>query len=1274
MRRPKLLYLILLFTFLCKVGNADTFIVINTNNTGPGSLRDALEQAERNGTAVTDFIHFNIPANRGPATIRVQYNQLLPSLSSNLVIDGTTQPGAPLGASSAKVTISLEGFTSASDYFYLFELNNLSHVSIFGLFLQSMVFDRATMQPPPNIFGILIRGGNNIDIGALNKGNVISGWSRAVFAEETPQTGVVNDLTVQGNIMGLAVDGITNSLGASGGRGPGGTIPAENLYGVYIGLGNGILIGGPQQALGNIIHSRHTDIYVQGQWFFGADTRTTISYNRLGIDRNGNFINTDAVTGIQIHRFFRLRSNSRPNAGLIIDHNTIGSRSRQNGILMDSVMSYFAIENNTIGAEVNDGPPPGGGYGKGIHLTECDIGIIGGENFGRSNTIRYCSQGALVLDRTSNITFRYNSTYCNKKRAIELNQWKEYNPSPLRVKPYVTVNYLNLRDFVMEGTAPPNSWVDLYYDDICPACEGFQHVGGMFAVIRVGPTGRWNYSDIPFGRGNFVVTATDDFGATSEYSAPILDTTELATTAALCKTQGGSVCGLKIVSGTEWEWLDQAGTRVGTDTCLTNVPPGRYFFRLSIGPAYCEEMYSFTVKDSILDIDSTRGITVTNTRCGRSNGSIRGFTPKNASRWQWEDVNGNVVSNDIDLENMAAGRYRFRVFNRACDTVTSFYEITDMTPRIDAQNVQITAGTCSKANGSITGLRLAGASFASIQWKDAAGTVVGTSPDLLNVLPGNYKLVLLDAVGGCGDSTALLNVPEIPGPQLNTTNAVITNASCDLSNGGINGIAIANTTAPVTFTWINEANVVVGNSLNMSNLPAGRYMLKMKDAGTCDTVISPVFEILNNGAVTLDATAAVIKPTGCTRINGSITGIRVTGATTVQWINTNNNAVVGTNLDLVNVPAGSYQLNVSDPVYGCTKQSIIYTVAVANPLPLAVTNSAVKHPACNTNNGSISINQFNNNTAGFSFEWLRDSITAIGNQLSINDLAPATYYLVATDSNGCSRSIFKQVITMQDMPVLNEANVVVSNDTCGFKTGAVVGITASSTAGNISYRWLNANNDALGSSRNLVGMGPGTYYLVISDINNCELRSRDYTISEVVTALPAPRYSNQVIPRNSGVTLTVENPVPGATYELTDAGSGQLIQTNTTGVFVVNPVTEDRQFSVRATAGPCSSAAAQVNVKVLDMTELDIPNAFSPNGDGINDIFRVKVTGYFRLDALKVYNRWGQLIFETRELGREWKGDFNGKPVPVATYYWIIEGLDVHGKKLLRSGSVTLLR
>jgi len=1273
MNRRLSIHFLLISLFISYVGSAATFTVTNTNDTGPGSLRDALEQASRNGTAVTDFINFNIPVNRGPALIKISPLNLLPALSSNLVIDGTTQPGLSLGASSAKVTLSLEGRSSSTDNLVVFLLEDLDRVSIYGLAMTAAVVDQTTGLPPPNMFAILIHGGSNITIGGLNKGNLISGWKRAIYAQETPQTGTLDNLIAQGNILGHDIDGVSTTLGGGGGRGGGTAIPAANDYGVYVAKGNNITVGGPQKELGNIINSRIIDIYSGGLWWYGADSKTTISYNRIGIDIKDNVVNADAGIGIQLHKFFKMFSRGRTQLGILIDHNQIGSRSRQTGIEMDSVMSYFAIENNIIGGEVN-GAAPSGTYGKGIHLFECDMGIIGGENFGNENIIRYWKQGALVCDRTGQITFRYNSTYCNKKRAIELNNWKDYNPSPYRTKPEVTINYLNLRDFVIAGTATPNSWVDIYIDDNCPDCEGKEHLGGMYAVIPVGANGQWSYADLPFDRGNFVVTTTDNFGTTSEYSTPTIDTSKLVSTPVLCKGQGGSICGMKIVSGTEWEWLDANGTKVGSDTCLTNVPPGRYYFRLSIGPGYCEESYAFEVKDSTLNIDSANGVTLINSRCGKPNGSIRGFTPKNASRWQWETTNGTVVSTAIDLLNAPAGTYRFHVFNRACDTVTAYYTITDMTPAIQSANVQITPTTCNLNNGSIKGLLVTGQSFSSLAWKDANGIVVGNNVDLLNVAPGSYKLVITDIVAGCGDSTQLYIVPATPAPALVTTAATITNATCDQLNGGISNITAVNTILPVAYIWEDETGKVISNTLTLQNTKAGKYRLRMKDASTCDTVSTAFFEIINNGAIQLDTTLLQVRNTGCTKINGSISGMGITGATNWQWINTATNAVVSTQQQALNLPVGTYRLEAFNSTYGCSIKSKDYTISIAPPIPITVTTSNWKDATCNNDNGSITLGQFNNNTNLFQFTWLKDSVQNIGSSFNLNGLSPATYFFTATDTNGCARLIFKRALVMIPLPVLNETNVVVIGDTCDFKTGAIKGINASSSSGVINYEWFTGNNTSIGKNKDLFKTGPGTYHLVITDVNGCTLRSVDYTVPDIVTSLPAPKYTDLTIPRHAVATLKVLNFLPGARYELLDVSTGAIVQTNQTGIFNLSAVHEDKEFAIKAYAGPCSTATGTVKIKVLDITQLDIPNAFSPNGDGINDLFHIRVTGYFKLDGYKLFNRWGQLIFETKDITRDWDGRYNGNPLPIGSYYWVIEGIDVKGEKLRRTGSVTLLR
>ena len=99
-----------------------------------------------------------------------------------------------------------------------------------------------------------------------------------------------------------------------------------------------------------------------------------------------------------------------------------------------------------------------------------------------------------------------------------------------------------------------------------------------------------------------------------------------------------------------------------------------------------------------------------------------------------------------------------------------------------------------------------------------------------------------------------------------------------------------------------------------------------------------------------------------------------------------------------------------------------------------------------------------------------------------------------------------------------------------------------------------------------------------------------------------------------------------------------------------------------------------ITIKVFDDTRLTVPNAFSPNNDGINDVFRISAQGYFRLSYLKIYNRWGQLVFESHDLNLGWNGRRNGTDLPTGVYYWVLSGIDVNNAPLTRNGSITLLR
>jgi gliding motility-associated-like protein len=114
-------------------------------------------------------------------------------------------------------------------------------------------------------------------------------------------------------------------------------------------------------------------------------------------------------------------------------------------------------------------------------------------------------------------------------------------------------------------------------------------------------------------------------------------------------------------------------------------------------------------------------------------------------------------------------------------------------------------------------------------------------------------------------------------------------------------------------------------------------------------------------------------------------------------------------------------------------------------------------------------------------------------------------------------------------------------------------------------------------------------------------------------------------------------------------------------------------LTVRSAAGCSAEDSIHVTVyKVLP--DFYVPDAFTPNGDGINDIFRPIPIGIKQLNYFKIYNRLGQLVYSTAVQKQGWDGTMKGEPQPGGVYVWIAEGVDYLGKKLVRKGSVTLIR
>src|SRR6185437_11142989 len=366
------------------------FVVTSNADSGPGTLRDALTQAAANGSAEKDYINFNLPDLTAAGRTILLITQL-PDVSSNLVIDGTTQPGLTFGQSNAHVKIS----TPFNDsQFAVFNGFKVTDIEFYGLYIYDHLISRALR------YAINLQHSSHIVIGGVDKGNLIKGFNvYSIFFE-------YNDLiSVKSNVIGLTE---TNDLsdGVTGG--------------LYFLQSSNSSIGGPTLAEGNTIFTG-VEISFDGNQAGGI---INIASNNFGVFKN-------AVTGqvllspggLSINTLFVNEFGATPQelatcatATVTLDNNELGTNFigfRINGIKgsIDITKNYLGIQRDRV-TPINFSHYTTAAEGNPIHLSNCSAQInIGNANVADGNFIAY-ADAAINAANCGNVFVRNNEFQC----------------------------------------------------------------------------------------------------------------------------------------------------------------------------------------------------------------------------------------------------------------------------------------------------------------------------------------------------------------------------------------------------------------------------------------------------------------------------------------------------------------------------------------------------------------------------------------------------------------------------------------------------------------------------------------------------------------------------------------------------------------------------------------------------------------------------------------------------------------------------------------------
>ena len=119
---------------------------------------------------------------------------------------------------------------------------------------------------------------------------------------------------------------------------------------------------------------------------------------------------------------------------------------------------------------------------------------------------------------------------------------------------------------------------------------------------------------------------------------------------------------------------------------------------------------------------------------------------------------------------------------------------------------------------------------------------------------------------------------------------------------------------------------------------------------------------------------------------------------------------------------------------------------------------------------------------------------------------------------------------------------------------------------------------------------------------------------------------------------------------------------------------DDITYTLTVTTAESCKDIDEVHITVFKGSAIYIPNAFTPNHDGLNDRLKPYYVGIKKLDFFTIYNRWGELVFTTNDLAAGWDGRQKETDVGTGSFVWILQAVDYVGKVYHLKGTAILIR
>ena len=781
---------------------------------------------------------------------------------------------------------------------------------------------------------------------------------------------------------------------------------------------------------------------------------------------------------------------------------------------------------------------------------------------------------------------------------------------------------------------------------------------GSVTVVADGGVGGYNYEWIPalsntpnptdLAAGSYTCIVTDANGCTAETTVAVNTPGMLTVTAspfdATCSGgEDGFATATPSGGSMPYTYLWMPGGSIEQNPA--GLAAGTYTVALT-DATNCVVTASIVIGEpTAISISDTTTPALCNMNNGSADLTVTGGTAPYTYLW-------NTTSTEEDPIDFGPGNYTVVVTD--ANDCTASHEIMIDSPGQPTVTVEPYSATCNGDSDGGINLTVSGGTGPFVYAWNTGGV---TTEDLADVPAATYSVSVTDANGCTYEYSGLVTEPDVlfadaPGP---------TSILCNGNNNGSADLTVTGGTAPYVYLWTPSGNTTP----NPTNLVVGDNTFVVTDANGC--TVTDVITLTEPDALVLSAQS---EATLCGNGSDGSIDLTVVGGTlpfTFAWSN------ASTDEDPVGLSAGVYIVLVTDD-NGCTA-TLNETVEEPTEVAVVVTNISeygIYNLSCETSEDGSAEAGASGGSGPYTFVWDNGTLGA-----ELSSVSAGTYTVVATDINGCTGTSQLSL----EAPTGAVVSFYTEAISCfGESDGAI--FVEEITGGTPPYQY--SINDSDFSGTGLFGsLSVGSYDIVIQDANGCT-NTESVQLDE-----PAELVVNlgddieiQLGEEPFNIEAIVNVGIDSASLQYWEWTQGRFFTTDSTrfdGERAINPLeTTLYEFYAIDTFG--CVGIDQMLVSVRKDRKVYIPNAFSPNGDGNNDIFYIQSgIELERVKTFKIFNRWGEIVYELSDFyandpNNGWDGMFKGEELNQAVFVFWVELEFKDGWTEIVKGDVTLLK